>query len=47
MGSRQYGYTAHALRIAGDGIDVSTGNFGPGESSSINVVLPPGAYRLV
>jgi hypothetical protein len=38
------GNTAHALRIVGEGIDVSTDNFGSGESGSINVVLPPGEY---
>jgi YVTN family beta-propeller protein len=41
------GNTAHALRIVGQGIDVSTDNFGSGESASINVVLPPGEYRLI
>jgi uncharacterized cupredoxin-like copper-binding protein len=41
------GNTAHALRIIGQGIDVSTDSFGSGESASINVVLPSGEYRLV
>jgi hypothetical protein len=41
------GNTAHALRIVGEGNDVSTDNFGSGESASVNVVLPPGEYRLI
>ena len=41
------GQTAHALRIAGNGIDVSTDNVAPGESSTVNVALPPGDYRLI
>jgi glucose/arabinose dehydrogenase len=41
------GNTAHALRVVGNGLDVSTDNVAPGESGTINVVLPPGEYRLV
>jgi len=41
------GNTAHALRVVGNGIDVSTDNFGPGDSGTVNVVLPPGEYRLI
>ncbi|MBV9173928.1 MAG: PQQ-dependent sugar dehydrogenase, partial [Chloroflexi bacterium] len=38
------GSTAHALRIVGQGINVSTDEVDPGQSSTINVVLPPGEY---
>jgi YVTN family beta-propeller protein len=41
------GATAHALRIVGNGIDVSTDSFESGQSGTINVVLPPGDYRLI
>jgi len=40
------GRTVHALRVEGEGVDVSTGNFGPGESRLLEVDLAPGAYRL-
>ena len=41
------GDTVHALRIVGNGIDVSTDDLQAGESGTINVVLPPGKYRLI
>jgi uncharacterized cupredoxin-like copper-binding protein len=40
------GTTQHALRILGQGIDISTGTFGPWESRSLTIVLPPGKYQL-
>jgi YVTN family beta-propeller protein len=45
--SEDTGATQHALRIVGQGMDVSTDSFGPGESRSITMVLPPGDYQLV
>jgi YVTN family beta-propeller protein len=41
------GDTQHALRIVGQGIDVSTDDFAPGDSRTLTMVLPPGEYRLV
>jgi YVTN family beta-propeller protein len=41
------GATQHALRIVGKGIDVSTDNFGPGESRTLTIVLPAGRYQLI
>jgi YVTN family beta-propeller protein len=41
------GATQHAFRIVGQGMDVSTDDFGPGDSRTINMVLPPGEYELV
>jgi hypothetical protein len=40
------GTTEHSLRIVGQGIDVSTDIFGPWESRSLTIVLPPGKYQL-
>ena len=40
------GRTQHRLRVAGQGIDVRTGNLDPGDSYSIQVDLPPGEYTL-
>jgi YVTN family beta-propeller protein len=45
--SENTGATPHAFRIAGQGIDVSTDDFGPGDSRTINMVLPPGQYQLI
>jgi aldose sugar dehydrogenase len=45
--SEDTGSTKHAFRIVGQGIDVSTDDFGPGESRTISVVLPPGQYQLI
>jgi plastocyanin len=45
--SEDTGATQHALRIVGQGIDVSTDNFGPGESRTFNMVLPAGEYQLI
>jgi YVTN family beta-propeller protein len=44
--SEDTGSVEHALRIVGQGIDASTDTFGPGESRTIKMVLPPGQYRL-
>jgi YVTN family beta-propeller protein len=41
------GAAAHALRIVGNGLDVSTETFGPGQSRSLQMVLPAGAYQLI
>ena len=41
------GDTQHALRIVGQGMDVSTDDFGPGQSRSITMVLPAGEYQLI
>jgi plastocyanin len=41
------GAVPHALRIVGDGLDVSTDTFGPGQSRSLQVVLAAGTYQLV
>jgi plastocyanin len=41
------GATQHALRVVGKGMDVSTDNFGPGESRTITMVLPAGQYQLI
>jgi plastocyanin len=41
------GATQHAFRIVGKGTDVSTDDFGPGDSRTITMVLPPGRYQLV
>jgi plastocyanin len=41
------GATQHALRIVGQGIDVSTDDFAPGDSRTITVVLPAGDYQLI
>ncbi|MBV9895485.1 MAG: PQQ-dependent sugar dehydrogenase [Chloroflexi bacterium] len=41
------GETAHAFRIEGQGLDVSTDDFGAGESRTLQMVLAPGEYRLV
>jgi YVTN family beta-propeller protein len=41
------GATQHAFRIVGQGMDVSTDDFGPGDSRTLNMVLPPGEYQLV
>ncbi len=41
------GATQHALRVVGKNLDVSTDNFGPGESRTLTIVLPPGQYQLV
>ena len=45
--SEDVGATQHAFRIVGQGMDVSTDSFGPGESRTINMVLPAGEYQLV
>jgi len=45
--SEDTGATEHAFRIVGKGIDVSTDDFGPGESRTINMVLPAGRYQLI
>jgi YVTN family beta-propeller protein len=45
--SEDTGSTQHAFRVVGQGIDVSTDEFGPGESRTISVVLPPGQYQLI
>jgi YVTN family beta-propeller protein len=45
--SEDTGETKHALRIVGQGMDVSTDAFGPGESRAISMVLPAGEYQLV
>jgi YVTN family beta-propeller protein len=45
--SEDTGATQHALRIVGQGVDVSTDNFGPGESRTINIVLQAGEYQLI
>jgi glucose/arabinose dehydrogenase len=41
------GQTQHALRLVGQGIDVRTDAFGPGDSSRLQLQLQPGQYRLV
>jgi YVTN family beta-propeller protein len=41
------GATQHVLRIVGKGMDVSTDNFGPGESRTITMMLPAGQYQLI
>jgi hypothetical protein len=41
------GATQHALRIVGQGLDVSTDSFGPGDSRALTMVLPPGEYQLI
>jgi glucose/arabinose dehydrogenase len=41
------GAVPHALRIVGDGLDVSTDTFGPGQSRSLQIVLAAGTYRLI
>jgi plastocyanin len=41
------GGTQHALRIVGQGMDVTTDTFGPGDSRTITMVLPAGEYKLV
>jgi plastocyanin len=41
------GATQHALRVVGGGLDVSTDNFGPGQSRSLQIVLPAGTYQLL
>jgi uncharacterized cupredoxin-like copper-binding protein len=41
------GEAQHALRIVGNGMDISTDNFGPGDSRTLSMELPPGEYRLV
>jgi len=41
------GATQHAFRIVGQGMDVSTDSFGPGDSRTINMVLPAGEYQLI
>jgi hypothetical protein len=40
------GATPHALRIVGGGLDVATDSFGPGQSRSLQLVLPAGDYQL-
>jgi plastocyanin len=45
--SEDTGATHHALRIVGQGMDVSTDDFGPGDSRTITMVLPPGRYQLI
>ena len=45
--SEDTGATQHALRVVGNGMDVSTDDFGPGDSRTINMVLPPGRYQLI
>jgi YVTN family beta-propeller protein len=45
--SEDTGATQHALRIVGQGMDVSTDTFGPGESRTIQMVLPAGQYQLI
>lgn len=45
--SEDTGAAQHALRIVGQGMDVSTDTFGPGESRTIQMVLPAGQYELV
>jgi aldose sugar dehydrogenase len=37
----------HALRIVGGALDVSTDNFGPGQSRSLQIVLAAGTYQLI
>jgi plastocyanin len=41
------GQTQHALRLVGQGLDVSTDNFGPGDSRTLDVSLQPGEYQLI
>ena len=41
------GAVQHAIRIVGKGIDVGTDAFGPGDSRTVQIVLPPGEYRLI
>jgi len=45
--SEDTGATKHAFRIVGQGMDVSTDDFGPGDSRSISMVLPAGKYQLI
>jgi YVTN family beta-propeller protein len=45
--SEDTGATKHAFEIVGQGMDVSTDDFGPGDSRTINMVLPAGQYQLV
>jgi YVTN family beta-propeller protein len=40
------GETQHALRIVGEGVDLSTDAFGPGSSRDLQAVLAPGTYQL-
>jgi uncharacterized cupredoxin-like copper-binding protein len=40
------GSTQHALRLVGQGIDVSTDDFATGDSRTLQVTLPPGEYQL-
>jgi uncharacterized cupredoxin-like copper-binding protein len=35
------------LRVVGSGLDVSTETFGPGQSRSLQIVLPAGEYQLI
>jgi glucose/arabinose dehydrogenase/plastocyanin len=41
------GAVPHALRVVGNGVDVSTDAFGPGESRSLQVALAAGVYQLI
>jgi glucose/arabinose dehydrogenase/plastocyanin len=45
--SENVGATAHALRVVGNGLDVSTESFGPAESRSLEIVLNAGTYQLM
>jgi glucose/arabinose dehydrogenase len=45
--SENIGATQHSLRIVGNGLDVSTEPFGPGQSRSLEIVLASGTYQLV
>jgi glucose/arabinose dehydrogenase len=45
--SENIGATPHALRIVGNGVDMSTETFGPGQSRSLELNVPAGTYQLV
>jgi aldose sugar dehydrogenase len=45
--SENIGATAHSIQIVGQGIDVTSDNFGSGSSRALTLVLPPGEYQLI
>jgi YVTN family beta-propeller protein len=46
LNAENVGATVHSLRVVGPGVDVTTEQFGPGQSRSLELELAPGDYRL-